>query len=272
VYGELVLGFYETIVQSDEMASTDWEFIRKLLNYVCDGWSEPDFGIWEVRSEPRHFVYSKVMCWAALDRGIDIVEKTDVAGPVQRWRARREDIREAVLDRGYDQDLGCFVRSFEADDALDATSLLIPVVGFLPATDSRVQGTIDAIIDRLTTDDGLVYRYDGPDGVPGDEGAFVLCSFWLVDALALSGRIEEATRIYRNVLAYAGPLGLFAEEIDPATGEQRGNFPQAFSHIGLVTSALSIARATESTTATPKPPGRTRPSDKLELDREPSDS
>lgn len=261
VYGELVLGFYETIVYSDEVAPTDWQFVTDILEYVCDGWDEPDFGIWEVRSEPRHFVYSKVMCWAALDRGIDIVEKTDVDGPVQRWRACRRDIKETVLERGFDEELGSFVRSFDTENALDATSLLIPVVGFLPADDGRVQGTIDATLDRLATDDGLVYRYEGPDGIPGGEGAFVLCSFWLVDALALSGRIEEATEIYRNVLGYASPLGLFAEEIDPATGEQRGNFPQAFSHIGLINSAIYLAKAIESATEVPDSPDRTVPDD-----------
>lgn len=271
VYGELVLGFYETVARGNEVTTADWRFIRALLEYVCEGWDDPDFGIWEVRSEPRHFVYSKVMCWAALDRGIDLVEKTDVDGPVERWRKCRREIREAILERGYDDELDSFVRSFEADDALDATSLLIPAVGFLPADDPKVQGTLAATIERLTTEDGLVYRYDGPDGVPGGEGAFVLCSFWLVDALALSGRIDEATELFRNVVEYASPLGLFAEEVDPVTGEQRGNVPQAFSHIGLINSALTLASAADSPREATERPSGTRRDETLELASEPDE-
>lgn len=150
--------------------------MRRIIDYVCGMWDEPDHGIWEMRSEPRKFVYSKVMCWAALDRGLKIVKETEFEGPVDRWRRCRDAIRTTVLEEGFSETTNSFVRSFETEN-LDATGLLIPIVGFLPFDDPRVQGTIDATVDRLTTDSGLVYRYQGEDGLPGGEGTFVLCSF-----------------------------------------------------------------------------------------------
>lgn len=241
-YGELVLAAYET-AREGELAPDDWKPLRRIIEYVCDVWDEKDAGIWEVRCAPKHFVHSKVMCWAALDRGLTIADSENFEAPVQRWQETRAAIKQAVLDRGFDDNLNSFVQSFDETETLDATGLLIPIVGFLPIDDPRVQGTINAIDERLATEDGLVYRYDGEDGLPGEEGAFVLCSFWLINALALSGRVDEARKRFESILEYVSPIGLLAEEIDPETGTQLGNFPQAFSHIGLINAALYLGNA-----------------------------
>ncbi|WP_226005204.1 glycoside hydrolase family 15 protein [Natrinema salinisoli] len=244
VYGELILAIYESIRYGEAVTAEDWAVMSDLIDYVCEGWNEPDAGIWEVRSDPERFVYSAVMCWTALDRGIRIAEAADgVDAPLERWRACREDVREAILERGFSAETNSFVRAFGDDDTLDAANLLVPVVGFLPPDDDRVLGTIDATIDRLATDDGLVRRYEGDDGLPGTDNPFVVTGFWLVTALALAGRTDEATDRFESVLEYASPLGLLAEAVDEETGEQRGNFPQAYSHIGLLNGALSLAHA-----------------------------
>ncbi|WP_459191728.1 glycoside hydrolase family 15 protein [Halosimplex sp. J119] len=255
VYGELVLALYETARFGATITESNWAALREIIEHVAAVWDQPDSGIWEVRTEPRHFVHSKVMCWAALDRGVKIIERTGFDGPLDRWRRTREDVRAAILDRGYSAATGTFVQTFETDEALDATGLLLPVVGFLPAEDPRVQRTIDAIRDQLTTDQGLVYRYHSDDGLPGGEGTFVLCSFWLVDALALSGRIAEAEALFDSVLGHVSPLGLLAEEIAAETGALLGNFPQAFSHIGLINSAIYLDRAKRDRQIGPEPLG-----------------
>ncbi len=254
IYGELVLAVYETVSDDGTLDRDDWDAVRAIVDYVPEVWREPDAGIWEVRGGPRHFVFSKLMCWVALDRGIAIAEEHGFDAPLDRWRAVRNEIREAVLERGYSEERGAFVRAFD-DDALDATALLVPFVGFLPFDDERVQRTVEAIRTGLTTEEGLVRRYDGDDGLPGEEGTFVLCSFWLVDALALSGRVEEAREVFLGVLDYANPLGLLAEVIDEDGGVQVGNYPQAFSHVGLVNSALYLGRAAGRTGAGIEPMG-----------------
>jgi GH15 family glucan-1,4-alpha-glucosidase len=215
--------------------------MRGIATYVCDHWDEPDVGIWELRGEPRHVVHSKVMCWAAVDRAVELAEREGYDAPLDEWRECRESIKEAVLEHGFDEELNSFTRAFEGS-TMDATALLIPVMGFLPPDDPRIEGTIDAVMEHLTTDDGLVYRYEDDD-LPGEEGAFVLCSFWLVDALTIVGRTDEAWEVFESLLEYASPLGLFAEEIDPETGEFLGNFPQGFSHLGLLNSALYLREA-----------------------------
>jgi GH15 family glucan-1,4-alpha-glucosidase len=251
VFGELLLAIHETS-DGSSFDGDDWNSIRRIVDYVCDVWDEPDAGIWEVRGGPRHFVHSKVMCWVALDRGLKMADEWVFDAPRTRWRDVREEIRESVLERGYDDEIGSFTQSFDGT-ALDATGLLIPLVGFLPFEDERVQGTIDAIRDRLETD-GLVHRYDGKDGLPGDEGTFIFCSFWLVSVLALSGRVEEAREVYDMVRSHASQLGLLAEEIDPETERQLGNFPQAFSHVGLVNAAVYL-KAMEEEEAESEPVG-----------------
>lgn len=245
VFGELVLTLYETSRYGEIITATTWETICDVIEYVCALWDRKGSGMWEVRSEPEHFVQSKVMCWVALDRGIRMAEEKGFEAPLDHWSSVRSEIRNVVLERGFNESLNSFVRSFEAHDLLDAAALRIPLVGFLPFDDQRIQGTIAAIRERLTTDDGLVYRYEGDDGLPGGEGAFVLCSFWLVDCLALSGDVREAERLFESILEYASPLGLFSEEVVPETGEILGNYPQAFSHLGLINSALYIQAAKE---------------------------
>ncbi|WP_415379212.1 glycoside hydrolase family 15 protein [Halosimplex sp. TS25] len=254
IYGELLLAVDEMRCYGRALGDDDWAAVRDIVDYVVDVWDERDAGIWEVRGGDEHFVYSKVLCWAALDRGIAIATETGREAPVASWRTTRERIRTDVIERGYDEDLGAFVQSYGAE-ALDATGLLLPVVGFLPFDDERVQGTIDAMEDRLVEDDVLVRRYDGDDGLPGDEGAFVLCSCWLIDALALGGRVDDARERFEALADYVGPLGLVAEELDTETGDHLGNYPQAFSHIGIINSALYLGFAEGRETAGPPPMG-----------------
>jgi GH15 family glucan-1,4-alpha-glucosidase len=256
VYGELVLAIYQFAWSDQEIAEEDWQAVRQLVEYVREHWADRDAGIWELRGEPRHLVHSKVMCWVALDRGLDLAERGGFDAPTDRWEAVREEIRETVLEHGFDESIGehgSFTQAFDGD-ALDATGLLIPLSGFVDWDDPRAQGTIEATQTHLATDDGLVYRYRVDDGLEGEEGAFVLCTFWLVDALSLSGRIEEAWELFETVIEYANPLGLLSEEIDPETGLLLGNFPQAFSHIGLVNSALYLKQAEEGTEVQPFTP------------------
>ncbi|SFS92540.1 glycoside hydrolase family 15 protein [Halostagnicola kamekurae] len=277
VYGELILAIYESVRYGEAVTTDDWAVMCDLIDYVCEGWERPGSSIWESRDGPKHYVYSKVMCWVALDRGIKLAEAAgdDVSAPLERWRTCREGVREAILERGYSDRANSFVQTF-GGESLDAANLLIPIVGFLPPEDARVQGTIDATIDRLATDGGLVRRYEGDDGLPGEASPFVVCSFWLVTALALAGRTDEATDRFESVIEYTSPLGLLAEAIDPESGEQRGNFPQAYSHIGLINSVLYLADADGSSGGSREPLGRdewTEDSDLGgEIIRQPSDT
>lgn len=241
VYGELVNAVYETRGYGEETSQGDWQFIRKIANTARETWDTEDSGIWEVRGGPRHFTYSKLMCWVALDRSIRMAETVGFDAPLEEWKRTGAAIRRAILERGFSQTLNSFVQALDSE-VLDATSLLIPVLGFLPPDDPRVRGTIEATLDHLTVD-GLVYRYTGDDGLPGKEGAFVLCTFWLVDALVMSGQLGKAEELLLGILEHASPLGLFAEEIDPESGDQLGNYPQAFSHVGLMSSALRLGWA-----------------------------
>ncbi|MFE0376173.1 glycoside hydrolase family 15 protein [Streptomyces inhibens] len=218
----------------------------KLIEWVEKHWDEPDEGIWEVRGPRRHFVHSKVMTWVAVDRTVKLIESGDVDGPLERWKDLRETIHRDVCENGYDKERNTFTQSYGSQE-LDASLLLIPQVGFLPPDDKRVITTIEAIQRELGTEDGFVLRYPtagegvGVDGLEGDEGAFLACSFWLADDLAMIGRVDEARRLFEKLLALRNDLGLLAEEWDPKLKRQVGNFPQAFSHIGLVEGALRLA-------------------------------
>ncbi|EMA43011.1 glycoside hydrolase 15-like protein, partial [Halobiforma nitratireducens JCM 10879] len=246
VYGTIVQAVYETI-QFDESVRIEgiWESICNIVDYVCANWDQRDAGIWEFRDERRHFLHSKLLCWVALDRGIALARNNDLEAPLDAWRESRDEVREAIEQRGYSQSAESFVQCFESEDALDATALLIPIYEFLPPEDDRVQSTIDAVIDRLTTDDGLVVRFVDSDVREDEEEPFLLCSFWLIDALVLSNRLERAREYFENVLEYASPLGLYSEKVDPETGRLLGNVPQAFSHLGLINSATYLGRALE---------------------------
>ncbi len=218
-----------------------WDTLRHMADQTVARWREPDNGIWEVRGGPRHFLYSKLLCWVALDRVVRMASQGGLAGDLGLWGRTHEEIRRAILEEGYNRKIGAFTQAF-GETALDACALLIPQVGFLPPTDPRVVSTVEQIQERLTSH-GLVYRYLTDDGLPGGEATFALCSFWLVDCLAEAGRLDEARALFEKIAGYASDLGLLAEEIDPASGELLGNYPQGFTHLGLIRSALHIAKA-----------------------------
>jgi GH15 family glucan-1,4-alpha-glucosidase len=241
IYGELLTSAYELDRQDIELEADIWSFLSTTTDRACQIWEEEDDGIWEQRNGPRHYVYSKVMVWMALDRAIHLVSDGKMEGHVEHWKRSRDQVGKDILDRGYDEELGAFIQAYDRPD-LDASNLLIPLQEFLPFDDLRVQGTIDATLDHLT-ENGLVYRYLNDDGLPGKEGAFGLCTFWLVDALALSGRIEEAREIFEGIGHRANHVGLYSEQIDPASGEFLGNLPQAFTHLGFINSRLYLAHA-----------------------------
>lgn len=245
VYGEL-LDCFHTYRRLRNIPASElqhlWPAFRAQIDHVAGHWREPDSGIWEVRSAPRHFVYSKVMAWAALDRGIKAAEELGWEADVARWKLERTAVRADVLEKGYNAEIGSFTQSY-GDRVLDAANLLLPVTGFLDAADERMASTIDRTSRDLAVD-GLVYRYRGADdGLAGNEAAFAACTFWLVEALAALGRDKEATELFEQMLARANPLGLFAEEIDPRSGAHAGNFPQALTHIALMNAAVTLARA-----------------------------
>jgi alpha,alpha-trehalase len=219
-----------------------WEMMRSLVVYVCDHWQEPDSGIWEVRGGLRHFVYSKVMCWVALDRGIRAAQQLNLEADLLRWIAVRDQIRTDILAHGYNPHIGAFTQAYD-DTALDASNLVLPLVGFIPPDDPRMRSTVDRIIEQLTDERGFVYRYCNEDGLSGDEGTFTICTFWLVDNLAMQGHLDEARALFERLLSYAGRLGLFSEELDPQNNFPLGNYPQAFTHIALINSAMNLKKA-----------------------------
>jgi GH15 family glucan-1,4-alpha-glucosidase len=246
VYGEILDALYQARRRGLRASDDAWKVTRKIFDWLESGWREPDEGIWEVRGPRRHFTHSKVMAWVAFDRAVKTIERWGRDGPLDRWRALREEIRTDVLRSGYRADLGTFVQYY-GSDRLDANLLLLPLVGFLPATDSRVVGTV-AAVERELLRDGFVERYRADDenveidGLPPGEGAFLPCSFWLVAVLAQQGRRKEAVALYERLLSLRNDLGLLSEEYDPARGRLVGNFPQAFTHLALVETAFTLAR------------------------------
>ena len=242
VFGELMDALYQARGHGLPIEQSAWSLQKLLLEYLEGIWERPDEGIWEIRGERRHFVHSKVMAWVAFDRAVRSVETQGMEGPVDRWRAIRDAIHSDVCEHGYDAELGSFTQSYGSKE-LDASLLLIPLVGFLPATDSRVRGTIDAV-ERGLVEHGFVLRYrtreSGVDGLPAGEGVFLPCSFWLVDCLELLGRHDEAHALFERLLSLANDVGLLSEEYDPVAGRLLGNFPQAFTHLALVNSAFNV--------------------------------
>jgi GH15 family glucan-1,4-alpha-glucosidase len=247
VYGEIMDVLHEARRYGVEQDGDSWALQQVLLANLERRWREPDEGIWEVRGPRRHFTHSKVMAWVAMDRAVKAVEEHGLDGPVERWRRLRDEIHAEVLEQGWDAELGSFVQSY-GSKRLDASLLTIPLVGFLPPDDPRVRGTLEAVRRELYRD-GFVHRYaqdpdsDEVDGLPPGEGAFFLCSFWFVDNLALLGELDEAVTHFERLLALRNDLGLLSEEYDVEAGRLVGNFPQAFSHIGLVTTAMTLDAA-----------------------------
>jgi GH15 family glucan-1,4-alpha-glucosidase len=245
VYGEILGAAHRLTDQIGSIDDDTKRFLAACADAAAAHWRERDEGIWEVRGGQQHFLYSKVMCWVALDRAIALADKIDASAKVDAWKQAREEIFEMVVRDGWSETAGAFTQ-YVGSDALDASNLMMPIVGFLPADDPRMVATIDAIEAGLTDDRGLVYRYrtqEGVDGLAGEEGTFLICTFWLAEALAMAGEVERATAVFERAVAFANDVDLLSEEVDPETGEQLGNFPQAYSHIGLVNAAWAISEA-----------------------------
>ena len=248
IYGELMDAVYLYNKHGDPIWYELWTHLRRLMDWVCDNWRREDEGVWEVRGGRRHFVYSKLMCWVALDRGLRLADKRSFPADRERWLKARDEIYEEIMERGWSPERRAFVQSYD-DNTLDASNLIMPLVFFVAPKGPRMLSTLDAI-NRPPKDDGLVtgglvFRYDvqkSADGLMGEEGTFSLCTFWLVEALTRAGRLEEARLIFEQMLGYANHLGLYAEEIGPR-GEALGNFPQAFTHLTLISAAFNLDRA-----------------------------
>ncbi|MFN2555740.1 MAG: glycoside hydrolase family 15 protein [Nitriliruptorales bacterium] len=242
VYGEVLDALFYARRAGMEPQEQAWELQRVLLDYLESMWDEPDHGIWEVRGPRRPFTHSRVMAWVAFDRAVKTVEQLGLEGPARRWRALRDEIHREVMRKGYDAERNTFTQYYGSRE-LDASLLLIPQVGFLSPSHARVRGTVEAI-ERELSEGPFVRRYrseDSEDGLPPGEGAFLLCSFWFVDALAMTGRLGRARHLFERLLAVRNDVGLLAEEYDPSSRRQLGNFPQAFSHVGLVNSACNVS-------------------------------
>lgn len=256
IYGELLDAAWELARLGADVDDELARFLSWVADQACRLWQEPDYGIWEVRSEKQHFVYSKLMVWVALDRALRLARRCGIPGDTARWRRTRDAVRASILENGYSEDRRAFVQAY-GSDAFDAANLHMSLVGFLPPDDPRVQSTIDRYLEELT-ENGLVYRYRNEqtqDGLSGHEGAFGLTTFWMIDALALSGRLDEANAMFEGVARRANHVGLYSEEFDPRSGAFLGNFPQAFTHIGFINSAVYIAHAEGRDTPAPAPIG-----------------
>jgi GH15 family glucan-1,4-alpha-glucosidase len=245
VYGEVMDVLHQARVHGLDPSDHAWSLQRTLLDFLEGAWDRPDEGIWEVRGPRRHFVHSKVLAWVAFDRAVQGAERLGLDGPVERWRRLRQEIHDEVCREGFNAQVGSFTQSYGSSE-LDASTLLIPILGFLPPEDPRVVGTVEAVQRNLTRN-GFVERYrvraeNEVDGLSGGEGVFLPCSFWLVDALLMIGRRAEAERLFHDLLGVRKDLGLLAEEYDPAEKRLLGNFPQAFTHVGLVNSAYNLSQ------------------------------
>ena len=241
VYGEVMDALYQACKGGLVRHDVAWDLQSALLAHLEKVWVEPDEGVWEVRGPPRHFTYSKVMAWVAFDRAVKMIEAMKLPGPLARWRELRERIHADVCERGFSAKRGCFVQSYGSEE-LDAALLQIPLTGFLPSTDPRVLATVEAIQRELTVD-GLVHRYlthESIDGLPPGEGVFIACSFWLADNYCLQGRWDEARALFDRLAGLANDVGLLSEQYDPVARRFLGNFPQAFSHIALINTALNL--------------------------------
>jgi GH15 family glucan-1,4-alpha-glucosidase len=241
IYGEMLDSFFHAQQSMRRHNENDFRALVLLLEHLEQIWKEPDQGIWEMRGRPKHFTYSKMMAWVAFDRAVRLAEMLDYDAPVERWKTLRDTIHAEICARGYDKKKKCFVQAYGSDQ-LDASLLLMPVVGFLPGTDRRVKATVRAI-ERELMPDGLVRRYNTSkvrDGLPAGEGVFLACSFWMVSSLKAVGRSRDARKLFAKLLPLRNDLGLLSEEYDVGRKRLVGNFPQAFSHIALVNAAFDL--------------------------------
>jgi GH15 family glucan-1,4-alpha-glucosidase len=252
LYGEVLDCAYQWVRGGGPLDEHLWTRLATLADLAMHAWRLPDQGIWEVRSEGRVFTYSAGLCQVALDRAARLAELLDLPGPISHWRRAAEDLRDTVLERSWDERAQCLSEHLDGGGGLDASLLALPLRRVVPADHPRMVATTAAVADRLSAGDGLLYRYlheDSPDGIPGDEGAFLLCSFWLVENLARQGRLDKAAELYASLCARASTVGLLPEQIDPSSGEFIGNFPQAFSHIGVIAGGVTLMRAVDQTRA-----------------------
>jgi GH15 family glucan-1,4-alpha-glucosidase len=243
IYGEMIDSVYLYNKYGAPIFSDTWDNLRRIVDWLCEHWDQADEGIWETRGGQKDFTYSRLMCWVALERSIRMNRARGLPGDIVRWLAERDRIYNQIMQKGWSETRGAFVQHY-GSEVLDASILLMPLVLFIAPRDPRWLSTLDAIGDELVSD-SLVYRYNieaSPDGLLGDEGTFSICSFWYVEALTRAGRIDEARLAFEKMLTYANHLGLYSEEIGP-TGELLGNFPQAFTHLALISAAYNLDRA-----------------------------
>jgi alpha,alpha-trehalase len=244
-YGEILDCAWQWVAGGGKLGGPLWKRLVELLDAAADAWNKPDHGIWEVRTDGDVFTYSAAMCQVALDRGSRIAKRLDLPGDAERWRREADKIRKAILDEAWDPELNALTETLGDGGALDASILALPLRRVIPADHPKMVATVEAVTKHLSPGEGLLYRYDtdkSDDGLPGKEGAFLLCSFWLADNLAYQGRLDEANELFDSLCARTNPLGLLPEQIDPDTGAFLGNFPQAFSHVGLISTAENLAR------------------------------
>jgi GH15 family glucan-1,4-alpha-glucosidase len=242
VYGELLGAAHKLADHLGDLDAPTRQFLSAAADAAAARWQQKDHGIWEIRGEPRDFLYSKLMCWAALEHAIALAPLLRAEDKVPGWTVVQAEIRAAILERGWNERAGAFTQTFGGDQ-LDASSLMLAITGFLPGDDPRIRATVDATVQRLTDERGLVYRYLTSDGVPGGEGTFLMCTFWLAQAQTLIGDVDAATATFERAIAAMNDVGLLAEEVDAHSGEMLGNFPQAFSHVGLISAAWAITEA-----------------------------
>ncbi|MEU6009029.1 glycoside hydrolase family 15 protein [Streptomyces sp. NPDC047453] len=243
IYGALIDSIYLFDKWAQPISSAQWDDVSALVEWVCENWDQPDEGVWETRGGRKNFLYSRLMCWVAVERAMRLANRRGLPADLPHWRQSRDAIYRRIMDRGWSAERQAFVQ-YEDGDVLDAAMLMMPLAKFIAPTDPKWLSTLDALTGDLVSD-SLVYRYDpqaSPDGVRGDEGTFSICSFWYVEALTRAGRLDEARLAFEKMLTYANHLGLYAEEIGP-TGEQQGNFPQAFTHLSLISAAYNLDRA-----------------------------
>ncbi|MEW2301070.1 glycoside hydrolase family 15 protein [Streptomyces sp. NPDC006655] len=243
IYGALIDSIYLYDKWAQPISSDQWDDVTRLVDWVCEHWDQPDEGIWETRGGRKDFLYSRLMCWVAIERAIRLANRRGLPADLPRWRQSRDTIYRRIMDRGWSDRRGAFVQH-EGGEVLDASLLMMPLAKFIAPTDPKWLSTLDALTEDLVSD-SLVYRYDpqaSPDGLRGDEGTFSICSFWYVEAMVRAGRVDEARLAFEKMLTYANHLGLYAEEIG-RTGEQQGNFPQAFTHLALISAAFNLDRA-----------------------------